>query len=65
MSRYEPLTVITGRLTGVGEQHIVVEPGSRVILPPEFRTKLAVGQHVTVRAVRRGARFVAETILVT
>lgn len=63
---YEPeVSIITGRISDIGQRYIYVLPGVRVVLLPAIdMSKLEVGLKVTVRAVRRHGQFVAESISV-
>lgn len=61
---FEPeVSVITGKITHVGQQYIYVWPGTRIIVPPGTDSgAFNVGRQVTVRAVRRHGQFIAEKI---
>ena len=62
--RFEPeVSVITGKITHVGQQYIYVWPGTRITLQPGTDSRaFREGMQVTVRAVRRHGQFIAEKI---
>ena len=57
----DEISIIIGRVTEIGVSHIVVAPGTRVVLPQGV-AGLTVGMSVTVRAVRSRGQYVAETV---
>ena len=64
MSNHDPLTIIGGKVTEVTDKSLVIEPDTRITLPPGLdASRIAVGARVLVRAKRIRGQLVAESII--
>ena len=51
-----PITILVGQVTKIGDRHLVLGPGTRVVLPKE-QSGITRGMVVRVRATREGGRY--------
>jgi hypothetical protein len=56
-----PITILVGEVTEITDRHLVLAPGTRVVLPKEL-SGITTGMVVRVRATREGGRYIAESI---
>lgn len=64
MYRDQPLTVVVGRITEVGNETITIEGAQRVRLPFGIEMdELTRGTRVMVRARRIRGEYIAETVV--
>lgn len=60
----DPRTILGGKVTEVTDKAVVIEPGTRVTLPPGLgASRVSVGSRVLVRARRMRGQWVAESLL--
>ena len=58
------LTIIGGKVTEVTERSIVIEPDTRITLPPGLDiSRVSVGSRILVRAKPIRGQWVAESII--
>jgi hypothetical protein len=64
VSNNDPLTIIGGKVTEVTDKALVIEPDTRITLPPGLdASRITVGARVLVRARRIRGHLVAESII--
>jgi len=56
-----PITILVGQVIEIGERHLVLAPGIRIVLPKE-QSALARGMTVTVRATLERGQYIAESV---
>ena len=56
-----PITILVGQVTEITDRHLVLAPGTRVLLPKE-PSGIAMGMTVRIRAAREGGQYIAESI---
>lgn len=60
----DALTILAGKVLDVAGRSMMIAPGIRVELPPDYAECMEVGQRVVVRARRVRGRYLAESVLV-
>jgi hypothetical protein len=56
-----PITILVGQVTEITDRHLVLAPGTRVVLPQE-QSGITAGMTGRLRATREGGQYIAESI---
>ena len=62
----DPLTIIGSKVTEITDKSAVIEPDTRITLPPGVdASRVSVGTRILVRAKRIRGQLVAESIILS